>query len=304
MARGVALLAMASYHFSWDLEFFGYLDPGATSTGFLKYYARSIASSFLFLAGVSLVWAHGSEVRWKSFGKRFSRIAAAAALVSIATYVTTPDFFVYFGILHVIAVLSLLGLAFLRLPAPLTLLMAAAAYIAGEYFKASIDVSWLMWLGMNAHPRPSSDFVPLIPWASAYLAGIAAANLLSLRNLDQRILSGPEFGNPVRNAFSWAGRHSLAIYLVHQPVLFAVVWSLSIVSPPHKPDPVLTYLNDCVAACSENNDNGFCTSFCECTLDELMAQNLFEPFQLGAIDADNNGRIANIAEQCTIKAQE
>ncbi len=49
--RGLALIAMASYHFSWDLEFFGYLEPGTSTQGFLRIYARGIASTFLFLAG-------------------------------------------------------------------------------------------------------------------------------------------------------------------------------------------------------------------------------------------------------------
>ena len=48
VARGVALIAMASYHFSWDLELFGYLTPGTASSGFLKLYARIIASRFVY----------------------------------------------------------------------------------------------------------------------------------------------------------------------------------------------------------------------------------------------------------------
>lgn len=46
-ARGVALIAMASYHFSWDMEFMGYLAPGTAETGWLKIYARAIATTFL-----------------------------------------------------------------------------------------------------------------------------------------------------------------------------------------------------------------------------------------------------------------
>ncbi len=56
-ARGVALIAMATYHFTWDMEFMGYLAPGTAETGWLKIYARAIASTFLFLAGFSLVLA-------------------------------------------------------------------------------------------------------------------------------------------------------------------------------------------------------------------------------------------------------
>ena len=46
IARGIALLAMAIYHFTWDLEFFGYAEPGLTAVGGWKLFARAIASSF------------------------------------------------------------------------------------------------------------------------------------------------------------------------------------------------------------------------------------------------------------------
>ena len=85
VARGVALLAMATYHFSWDLEFFGYLEPGTTAHGALKIYARCIASSFLFLVGVSLFLAHGNGIRRRSFLIRFAMVAGAALAISLVT---------------------------------------------------------------------------------------------------------------------------------------------------------------------------------------------------------------------------
>ncbi|HEX5933878.1 MAG TPA: heparan-alpha-glucosaminide N-acetyltransferase, partial [Pseudorhizobium sp.] len=115
--RGVALLAMASYHFTWDLEFFGYLEPGTATHGWWKIYARAIASSFLFLAGISLVLAHYPAIRWRSFWKRFAMVAGAALAISIATFIAVRGAWIFFGILHCIAVASLAGLAFVRLPA-------------------------------------------------------------------------------------------------------------------------------------------------------------------------------------------
>ena len=79
IVRGIALLAMASYHFTWDLENFGYTDPGLTAFGWWKFYARCIASTFLFLVGVSLFLAHGRQIRWNGFWKRNRPPAAVAA---------------------------------------------------------------------------------------------------------------------------------------------------------------------------------------------------------------------------------
>ena len=85
LLRGIALIAMASYHFTWDLEFFGYTDPGLTAFGWWKIYARCIASTFLFLVGVSLYLAHGRQIRWNGFWKRFAMVTGAAiASVRIA----------------------------------------------------------------------------------------------------------------------------------------------------------------------------------------------------------------------------
>ena len=80
-ARGLALIAMASYHFSWDLEFFGYLAPGTSTQGFLRIYARMIASSFLFLAGFSLVLAQYPKLRLQPFLRRLGMGAQALGLV-------------------------------------------------------------------------------------------------------------------------------------------------------------------------------------------------------------------------------
>src|SRR6478752_3068896 len=104
--RGAALIAMATYHFTWDMEFVGYLTPGTAETGWLKLYARAIASTFLFIVGVSLVLANTPETRWASFWKRFAMIAAASVAISVATYFFMPGEWIFFGILHCIAVLS------------------------------------------------------------------------------------------------------------------------------------------------------------------------------------------------------
>ena len=112
LARTVALVGMAVFHFTFDLEMFGLVPPGTTTTGGWAVFARLIAGSFLFLAGLSLVLAHGEGIRWRAFGVRMAKVAGAAALVTAGTYAAFPHAFVFFGILHSIALASLMGLAF------------------------------------------------------------------------------------------------------------------------------------------------------------------------------------------------
>ena len=221
VARGVALIAMAIYHFVWDLELFGYLEPGTATTVPWKPFARSIAFSFLFLVGMGLVLATRNGIDRKRYGIRLLKIAGAAAIITVATAIATPDGFIFFGILHHIALASVVGLLVVRLPLVVQLLVAAASALVPVLLKGAVDVAPLAFLGLNATPVRSNDFVPFFPWFGAVALGIAVMTWLSSR-LD-RLPRMP--GNlPGTKPLSWLGRHSLAFYLVHQPILIGLLY--------------------------------------------------------------------------------
>jgi uncharacterized membrane protein len=303
--RGVALVAMATYHFTWDIEFFGYVDPGTATQGFFRIYARAIASSFLFLAGISLVLAHYPHVQWPSFRKRFAMVAGAAVAISIATLVVFPSEWIYFGILHNIAVSSLIGLAFLRLPvyvpaavAALVILGMVADYslMPGVLDSPTFNTRFLSWIGFAEIPPRSNDYVPLFPWFAALLLGITLARLA----LARQWLPALAALQTKPNLLSKAGRHSLVIYLVHQPILIAIVYLFSLVHPAPPPDPRQNYILSCEMSCRQTGgDQALCQHFCGCTADRLIASQLMTPLQTGAISAQDD-RIQTIAEQCSI----
>ncbi|PYF00245.1 putative membrane protein [Rhizobium sp. PP-F2F-G38] len=305
VVRGIAILAMASYHFSWDLEYFGYLAPGTVGTGLFKYYARGIASSFLLLAGFSLVLGHFPRFRGGPFLIRFGKIAAAAAVISIATWFAFPSGFIFFGILHSIAAASLIGLLFLRLPVAVTLVAAVAAFVAPLYLRSAFfDTPALWWVGLSETLPRSNDYVPLLPWLAPFLTGIALGRIaLGSTCLDR---AGPSERQPNRLArgLAFAGRHSLPIYLIHQPLLFSLVALFAMVYPAPRPDPRPAFQSSCMATCTGDQTQAFCTRFCGCTLDRLVEQNLLDPLDRGLIDGRTDARVADIAGQCTMKAQE
>lgn len=298
LARGVALVAMALYHFAWDLEFFGYAPAGMTSVGGWKFFARSIASSFLFLVGVSLFLAHARGVRWRGFGVRLAMVAGAAAVITVATWYATPDTFIFFGILHQIALASVLGLAFLRLPWAVVLVLSAAV-IAAPWFLASpvFDAPWFWWTGLSEVRPRSNDYVPLFPWFGAVLAGVAAAGLAERTGLFDRLarVAVPKASAPLL----FCGRHSLAFYLIHQPVLIGCVFLFAQVVPPQRETPQVEFRQACERTCGAERDEEFCSFYCTCVLDAIEGENLLD----AVFSANQNDvvrqRLSEMAVACT-----
>lgn len=298
IARGVALIAMAIYHLAWDLEFFGYAERGLTAVGGWKIFARSIASSFLVLVGVSLYLAHARGIRWPGFWRRWLMVAAAAALISIATWFATPDNFIFFGILHQIAVASLLGLLFLRLPAILTLILAGAVIATPFYFRTeALDSPFWWWTGLSAINPRSNDYVPIFPWFGAVLFGISIAKLAASAGIFERLRgwSAGAWSRPL----TFIGRHSLAFYLIHQPVLIGLVWLLTQVYPPQLETPQVQFRNICERDCAPLRDEEFCARYCVCMLDRIESAGRLDAVMRGQQSAELDTQLSGMAAQCT-----
>lgn len=302
LARGAALAAMAVYHFAWDLEFFGYAPPGMTAEGGWKLFARAIATSFLFLVGVSLWLGHGRGVRPRPFLKRLAMIVAAAAAISLVTWLVVPGGFIFFGILHQIALASVLGLAFLHVPAPLTLaaaaLVAAAPYVLRSTF---FDHPALWWVGLSSVNPRSNDYVPLFPWFAAVLSGLAAARMAAAAGLFSR-MAGRELAGWTR-PLQLAGRHSLAVYLLHQPVLIGSLWLAAQLFPAAGPPREAQFSHACIAQCRETRPAAFCDRYCACVLGDLAAEGRFDEVYAGSPSSATSLRLQEIVSACTFDAE-
>lgn len=228
-ARGVAIIAMAIFHFTWDLEFFGFVERGLTTTFEWKTFARCIASSFLFLAGLSLVLGHDPNIRAKSFFNRLIWLVGAAAIISAATYYAMPGAPIFFGILHSIAAASGIGLFLRKLPAIILVILAVFVFLAPFYLRSEFfDAPLLWWVGLNANIPRSNDYVPLLPWLAPFMIGMASAKYFRAKDLFERLRNNQTPpSNIFSKALSFLGRHSLATYLLHQPILLGLVWVAS-----------------------------------------------------------------------------
>jgi uncharacterized membrane protein len=259
-ARGLAVVAMVAFHFVWDLGNFDYIDRHFPYTLGFKSVGHGIALSFLFIAGVSLVLAHERDASFRPFWRRLARIVAAALLVTLGTYLVFPQSFVFFGILHCIAAASLLAVPFLYLPWPAALLAAALAFLAPHFLTSPFfDAPWLSWLGLSTIEPTTNDYQPLLPWSGGVLAGVAFAKFPGA-------IRAPVLAQTRRrraaNALNWLGRHSLAIYLLHQPLLFGVFVALARLSAPGGDQ----FAKDFAAACEMRCEaDGGAIEFCQPT---------------------------------------
>lgn len=225
LLRGVAIVAVVLYHLVWDLGHFGVIEHWAhTPTG--RWVGHIIAGTFLFLTGFSLVLAHRRRVDPLGFCRRLGKLLLCAYAITAVSLVVAPDLVVTFGILHDIALTSVLLLPFLRGSRALGVGVAILAAVAPMVVSIDSTSRWVTWTGLTPQLSPSLDVQPLLPGFAVSLAGLLLARTL---------LQAPRVGTAVRDwrprgaaarptavLTTW-GRHTLAIYLVHQPVIFGAL---------------------------------------------------------------------------------
>jgi uncharacterized membrane protein len=216
--RGVALCAMIAYHFCFDLRYFGVIRADFEHDLFWLGARTLILSSFLLIAGVSLTLANPSGRNSAKFWRHVAIIALCALAVSGASYVFFPRSYIWFGVLHAVAVALVLARPLIPFPRA-SLAIGILVIVAGLALShPAFDNRALGWLGFMTAKPSTEDYVPLFPWAGALLCGVA------LGHAQQRIRAATA---PLASApawFLWAGRHTLAIYLVHQPLLLGALW--------------------------------------------------------------------------------
>ena len=239
--RGIAILLMIVYHTAYDLRIF-YGWNIAVFDGRWWLLARSTAVLFLLLVGVGAAISHGwvaasrrdAATIWKRSIRRFIRIGSAAALVTVATYIIDPGTYVRFGILHLIAVSALVmpvvawlwtgGAETQRRCVSATIMIAIIIIIIGPIANVTtIPTSLLLPLGFSPAGFQTVDYFPIIPWFGVILIGYVIGWYL--------YIDVPRVGGPRRSVAAFpqtmirfSGRHSLLVYLVHQPVILGVLW--------------------------------------------------------------------------------
>jgi uncharacterized membrane protein len=299
IARGVAVLAMVVYHFSWDLSFLKLTGTNILEVPAWRWFARSIAGSFLALTGIGLMLAHARGFRPKSFLWRLAKISGAALAVTVASYLAFPQSYIFFGILHCIALSSLLALPFLRLHPTIILAAAASVFAAPLLFThPTLDAPLLDWLGLGSMDPVTNDDVPVFPWFACVLIGVAVGRGMLARE-EALGLSRWRGKDALSRGLGWAGRKSLPIYLIHQLVLLAVLYGVLQITGPSPAAEAQSFTAECEASCRQQNGQlGLCQRTCSCIVDHVRETDLWPKILGNRLGAEDQTRISRAAQQC------
>ena len=300
VARGLALIGMAVYHLSWDLAYFDLAPAALPFSPGMRIFSHVVASAFLGLAGVSLAIAHRVHPRWRAFFLRLLKIAAAAALVSLGSRLAAPDETIWFGILHCIAAASLLAAPLLSAP-PWAALLAGAAAIAAPHViqSAAFNAPALVWLGLGTQPPSTLDWRPLLPWAGATLIGLGLTRLFLPQLFSWPLSLWRPRASPAR-ALAFAGRHSLIIYLVHQPILFGLIYALTQLTGVAAVQARDRYTATCRPACVEaGGELEACKTACECVAARAENAGLAASLTSHAASEADRKRLGEIVKSCS-----
>lgn len=226
--RGVAIVAMVAYHVVFDLAYFDAYTGDIYSLEW-KLVARSIATTFILVMGVSLTLRYhrleaklGRRQLFLTYLRRGATLLGWGLIITVVTYFTVGTRFVIFGILHVLGLSMILAFPFLR-SRWASLAGGIAAIGLGVYLgRVGVDYPWLHWLGVQEIGRGSVDYFPFFPWFGVALLGIFVG--LTLYPGGTRRLAVPDLSHtaPIR-VLTYLGKHSLLIYLIHQPILVGLL---------------------------------------------------------------------------------
>lgn len=225
--RGFAITFMVFLHLLWDLDYYGVYPLNKQ----IYQFQAIVPIMFFILVGMCLAVSFNKKpslpIKEQNKYKqhlilRGLKIFSLGMIITTVTLIFMPNRPIIFGVLHCIGLSIILSVPFLKFKS-YNILFAAiiilAGFIVGGY---AIESPTAFHLAFGLHQTNMAehtiDYFPLLPWFGATLLGITFGNWFYKDN--KRRFEIPDVSNyiPV-SLFSWLGKHSLAIYLLHQPVI-------------------------------------------------------------------------------------
>ena len=222
--RGLCVLGMIAVHFVYDIVYL---------YGLVQWH---LPEAFLFVqkwGGVLFLLLSGICITLGSRSARRGLIVLAAGLLVSAVTIVMHRFFAFhesviirFGVLHCLGICMLLWPLFRKLPWWGLVAVGIPMVILGLWVSGiRIDISWLYPLGLKVEGFQSADYFPLLPNLGFFLLGAAIGRTAYRKKAS---LLPDLSGNPIVRFFTFCGRQSLPIYLLHQPILSGIFYLISI----------------------------------------------------------------------------
>lgn len=226
--RGLAIAMMVFYHLFLDLSFFSVAAIPIYTLPW-QAFARATAILFILIAGLSLSISYSRTQKanprdsLKKNIRRGLKLFLLGLLITAATYLYIPEGFIIFGILHFLGIATIVSYPFLRMGKANLFLGIIIILIGVVTYSMQFDFPHLLWLGLRPAGFYTLDYFPLLPWLGVFLLGIFLGKAFYPGGSRKREWY-PRL--PFQGGFAFLGRHSLLVYLVHQPAIVILLFLL------------------------------------------------------------------------------
>lgn len=208
--RGTVLVLMVFFHLLFDLkEFYNY--PVAYNSGVYFYIGKVSAILFIIISAVSSFFSRNNV-------RRAVKFLVVAFLITIGSHLYNSAYGIKFGIMHFLGVSILLFPLFKNINKYFLLVLGTGIIILGNYLDhIAVANNCLFLFNLTGSSWVSADYYPLFPWFGVFLYGVVLGKILypTKKSLFKF--------TPPRDIVSYFGRHTLLIYLIHQPILLLAI---------------------------------------------------------------------------------
>ncbi|AEK72308.1 hypothetical protein GQS_02035 [Thermococcus sp. 4557] len=222
LLRGIGITMMVVSNFVTDLWLFlGY----AEHRTFWFSFAVATASIFVFTSGLSFWISYSRTVKrnprpYRKYFRRFLKLFGLGMLITLVTFLLPGEMTIHFGILHFLGVATLLAVPFYRFGRKNVFWVFF--FLFGHLLVNGLhDGLWLLPLGITPENYFAPDYFPIFPWFGVYLMGMVAGSVFYPGGTRKMHLSLPQ--SPVVHFITFAGRHTLVISPLPQPVLVGLL---------------------------------------------------------------------------------
>ena len=232
LLRTLAILGMIVYHTAFDLAMFYDFDI-EVFTGPWRFLARTTAILFLLLVGISFAISWNKNLVgpersgptrffvYKKYIKRGLILLAWGIGISLVTFIVDQETYVRFGILHLIGVAMILLPLFVHLRGLILPIGLGLILFSPWLERMHANTEMLLPLGIEPDYFASVDYFPLLPWFGVILIGLVAGQKFYIGDTRWREHSNLKALDS--KLFTWPGRHSLMLYLIHQPIILLIL---------------------------------------------------------------------------------